>query len=188
MLKKCMFSLLLATLVFNSASGMLKKKFCLFNCVHEEEENPIEVVKSKEERNSDILHGHLKDILDYVTSKNINGKDYEDGNTLLHLSIFYGFDDIAEMLLDKEGIDVTVKNNNNVTPIFMALMYSNTKIAAKISKKFPDKTTIEQLEEDYQNIKIPPDENLILSIRMGLRFIKNVQNQPFIKPRPGTYD
>jgi ankyrin repeat protein len=69
-------------------------------------------------------------IIDCLTflDVNVDAQD-KDGNTALHLAIKENHKNIVEELVNNGGVDISLKNNENKTPLQVAVEYSRENIA-----------------------------------------------------------
>ncbi|PRP77450.1 hypothetical protein PROFUN_14338 [Planoprotostelium fungivorum] len=59
----------------------------------------------------------------------INTCDPQRGYSPLHMAAFYGFEDIARLLLSFESIHINIRDNDNYTPLHLCCLYRRTNIA-----------------------------------------------------------
>ena len=66
----------------------------------------------------------------YVNYKNLNKRDDDYKNSLLHVAAFHGLIEVVKLLLEKKA-NIEAQNIHNETPLFMAIL-NGSWIAAEV--------------------------------------------------------
>lgn len=96
-----------------------------------------------------VMQAKLKEYLDSIGSKSIEGKGAVQNMTPLTIASMDGKEDIVEMLLS-EGADVNARNDENKTPLILALQNIRLKIAKSLISAGADVNA----RDDYGNMPL----------------------------------
>lgn len=96
-----------------------------------------------------VFKGRYNELVERIVNLgcNLNQRDFE-GRTALFLAIGFDYLEFAEALLNQQGIDATLADDKNQTPLMLAMYKGYEEVAKKILKLVPaDK------KKDYVNAK-----------------------------------
>lgn len=103
---------------------------------------------------------------------NINLKNIM-GNTALHIAIFYGYTDLAYILINK-GADLNIENVYQETPLLIAVTKNNYIIVEDLIKS-------KVIDIDHKNIN--NETSLMIAVKKGYTYIVNI----LLKAGANTY-
>ena len=111
-----------------------------FNFKYFNSKNISKFKKKKFFNNNTLLHYAVLNNK-YNTLKNIINNDYDinqqnnNGDTALHLSIRYKYDNISLLLIENKKINLKLKNKYNIDVLFEAITTNNFYIINNLLKK-----------------------------------------------------